>query len=147
MRSQVKKLADTLQMHYKTSDILSNYPRLPTNIDSTTNKALASLLRAYMAPNVVTVLAGVRNDDGIGIILRLQKLYASTTMQDKLNAQEYLQTLHKSHLHNHKHRRRMIKTIAKLMLWSLSPHHSDQRCLLHPWQRYLQPCHNNMPSQ
>ena len=46
-----------------------------------------------MAPNVVTVLAGVRNDDGIGIILRLQKLYASTTMQDKLNAQEYLQNL------------------------------------------------------
>ena len=56
-------------------------------------------------------------------------------------------TLHKSHLHNHKHRRRMIKTIAKLMLWSLSPHPSDQGCLLHPWQRYLQLCHNNMPSQ
>ena len=80
-------------MHYKNSDILSHYPQLPTNIDPTTNRALASLLRAYMAPNVVTVLAGVKNDDGIGIILRLQKLYASTTMQDKLNAQEYLQNL------------------------------------------------------
>ena len=56
-------------------------------------------------------------------------------------------TLHKSHLPNHKHKRRMIKTIAKLMLLSLSHHHSDQRCLLHPWQRYLQLCHNNMPSQ
>ena len=86
------------------------------------------------------------NDCGRNMVQNLEKGPVNLSHHQLIRPQ-WPPTLHKSHLHNHKHRRRMIKTIAKLMLWSLSPHHSDQRCLLHPWQRYLQLCHNNMPSQ
>ena len=46
-----------------------------------------------MAPSVITVLAGIDPNDGLGIISRLQQLYASATLEDKLRAQDYLQNL------------------------------------------------------
>ena len=89
----LKRLSDTLKMHHQTYEILENYPKLPSKISKTTNKAFASFLKAYMAPSIVNVLAGVDQDDGLGIIHRLQQLYASATLEDKLRAQEYLQNL------------------------------------------------------
>ena len=80
-------------MHYQTYDILENYPQLPKKIDKTTNKALASFLKAYMAPSVISVLAGADTDNGLLIIHRLQQLYASATLEDKLRAQDHLQNM------------------------------------------------------
>ena len=91
------------------------------------------------------VQRGRSNDCGRNMGQNLEKGPANLSHHQLIRPQWPL-TLHKSHLPNHTRKRRMTKTIAKLMLWSLSPHHSDQRCLLHPWQRYLPLCHNNMPS-
>ena len=82
-----------LKLHHQTYDLLDEYPKLPTDVSSTTNKAFASLLKAYMAPSVTSILAGIDPDDGIGMIDRLQQLYASATIVDKLKAQEHLQNL------------------------------------------------------
>lgn len=46
-----------------------------------------------MAPSIISVLAGIDQDGGIAMIHRLQQLYASATLEDKLRAQEYLQNL------------------------------------------------------
>ena len=89
----LKRLNDTLKMHYQTYDILERYPQLPKKVDKTTNKALASFLKAYMAPSVIAVLAGADPDNGLLIIHRLQQLYASTTLEDKLRAQDHLQNM------------------------------------------------------
>ena len=89
----LKRLNDTLKMHHQTYEILDRYPKLPKKINNTTNRAFASFLKAYMAPSVITVLAGIDPNDGLGIISRLQQLYASATLEDKLRAQDYLQNL------------------------------------------------------
>ena len=73
---------DVLRTSYKTNHILENYPNLPENIPKTTNRALGSFLRAYMSPSVKNIISGVSHQDGLGILSRLQTMYAPITNKD-----------------------------------------------------------------
>ena len=79
----IEIVKDVLRTHHRTAGVLVNYPQLPENLDSITNHALGSFLRAHVAQHVKDVLSGIDPEDGIGILHRLQNMYAHATIQDR----------------------------------------------------------------
>ena len=61
-------------------NVLQDYPVLPTNVDPDINMVLSQLFRAYLARNVKPYIAAVTPVDGIGILARLQKVFAPLHM-------------------------------------------------------------------
>ena len=57
------------------------------------NKALGSFLRANIAHHVINMLNGVNPTDGLGILQRLQEIYAPALMKDRNQALAYLTEL------------------------------------------------------
>ena len=89
----MEALKDILRTHHKTLTVLSDYPAIPTNIDSITNEALGLFLHAHVSANVKGVLVGTDPKDGLAILVQLQKMYASATVEDRVNALFYLDAL------------------------------------------------------
>ena len=89
----IKALKDILQTHHKTLTVLSNYPTVPTKIDCITNEALGLFLHAHVSMNVKGVLVGTDPKNGLAILVWLQRMYASATMEDRVNALFYLNAL------------------------------------------------------
>ena len=86
-------MKDILQAHHKTLTVLNNYATIPSNIDCITNEALGFFLCAHVSANVKGVLVGTDPKDGLAILVQLQKMYASATMEDRVNALFYLNAL------------------------------------------------------
>ena len=86
----IEALKDILQTHHKTLTVLSNYPMVPTKIDSITNEALGLFLCAHVSASIKGVLVGTDPKSGLAILVRLQRMYASATMEDRVNALFYL---------------------------------------------------------
>ena len=65
----IEALKDILRTHHKTLTVLSNYPTVPTKIDSITNEALGLFLHAHVCMNVKGVLVGTDPKDGLAILV------------------------------------------------------------------------------
>ena len=61
--------------------ILQEYPILPTTLDDIPNEALGLFLRANISGQVKSILTGTSSENGLAILHRLQKMYASATME------------------------------------------------------------------
>ena len=89
----IETIKDILSTDSKTSHILEHYPTLPNKLQSYVNKALGSFLRAQMAHHVKNMLSGVNEKDGLGILLRIQQIYAPASIKDRNNALTALNAL------------------------------------------------------
>ena len=89
----IETIQDVLQTNSKTNGILDDYPVLPDNIPTTVNEALGSFLRANVAHHVKNMLNDVDAKDGMGILLRIQEIYAPASTKDRNEALAYLNDL------------------------------------------------------
>ena len=89
----IETIKDILSTDSQTADILEGYPSLPTHLPSYVNKALGSFLRAQMAYHVKNMLSGVNSKDGLGILQRIQEIYAPASIKDRNNALAALNAL------------------------------------------------------
>ena len=77
----------------KTNGILDDYPNVPTDIPPLVNDALGSFLRAKLSHQIKGMLIGVDPKDGIGMLQRIQSMYAPASLQDRGRALSYLSEL------------------------------------------------------
>ena len=82
----IESLKDILRTHHQTMQILQEYPILPTTLDDIPNEALGLFLRANISGQVKSILTGTSSENGLAILHRLQKMYASATMEDQASA-------------------------------------------------------------
>ncbi len=66
--------------------MLDKYPKLPTHLAPTTNKALGSFFRAYSTPEVKSMLHSIDPSDGLTILERFPQISASVTITDLMIA-------------------------------------------------------------
>ena len=88
----IHSMADVTFTQDATMHVLQNYPNLP-EVDPAVNIVLSQLFRAYMERNVKPYIDSVPMNDGIGIVSRLQKVFAPTTHADFSRALQDLQDL------------------------------------------------------
>ena len=88
----IDTLKDVFNTHHRTMTILDNFPTIP-KIPSLVNKVIAGFLRAHMNFRVKHLLGATNLEDGIGIIHRLQQLFAPATAEDRMNALNHLHQL------------------------------------------------------
>ena len=85
-----------LEQHSETASIMKKYPVLPEKIKSYINEGLAAFLHAHLNSNVRNLTSSVERGDGIGLLQRLQTMYASATPADRTRA---LQQLYELQMH------------------------------------------------
>ena len=85
-------MADVTFTQEATMHVLQNYPNMP-EVDPAVNIVLSQLFRAYMERNIKPYIDSVPMTDGIGIVTRLQKVFAPTTHADFSRALQDLQEL------------------------------------------------------
>ena len=72
----IETIKDVLRTNNSTAELLDEYPDLPNKILSSVNKALGSFQRANVAHHFKNMLNGVNPKNGLGILRRLQEIYA-----------------------------------------------------------------------
>ena len=86
-------MADVTFTQEPTMLVLQHYPRMPGKMEPGINLVLSQLFRAFIARNVKPYISTVPIVDGIGIIERLQKVFAPTTHADFSRALQDLQDI------------------------------------------------------
>ena len=84
---------DVLRTNKRTNGLLDDYPNVPTNVPPLVNDALGSFLRAKLSHQIKGMLIGVDPKDGVGILPRIQSMYAPASLQDRGRALTHLSEL------------------------------------------------------
>ena len=88
----IDTLKDVFNTHHRTMTILDDFPNIP-QVPSLINKVIAGFLRAHMNFRIKHLLGATDMEDGVGIIRRLQQLFAPATPEDRMNAVQHLHQL------------------------------------------------------
>ena len=88
----IDTLKDVFNTHHRTMTILDDFPHIP-RVSSIVNKVISGFLRAHMNYKIKHLLGATDLEDGIGIIHRLQQLFAPATPEDRMNAVQHLHQL------------------------------------------------------
>ena len=121
----------------------TKYPALPDHIPVTINEALGSFLHANVAHHVKNMLNDVDAKDGMGILLRIQEIYAPASTKDRNEALAYLNDLQmhpKDTITNFIQKfQRALKTLADVSIGTPAPDPS------HTINLFIQKCLRTVP--